>query len=43
MQLISNIKVIIIGFLVDAENNIIYNPLEHSNCVENGEMEYRIW
>lgn len=30
--------------LVDADNNIIYNPLERSNCVENGEIvEYRIW
>lgn len=30
--------------LVDADDNIIYNPLEHSNCVENGEIvEYRIW
>lgn len=30
--------------LVDANDNVVYNPLEHSNCVENGEIvEYRIW
>ena len=30
--------------LVDGADNIVYNPLECSNCVENGEiLEYRIW
>ncbi len=30
--------------LVDANDNVVYNPLEYSNCVENGEIvEYRIW
>lgn len=30
--------------VVDGSNNILYNPLEYSNCVENGEIvEYRIW
>ena len=30
--------------VVDANDNIIYNPLEHSVCVEKGKIvEYRIW
>lgn len=30
--------------LVDANDNVVYNPLEYSNCVENGHIgEYRIW
>lgn len=30
--------------VVDANDNVIYNPLEYSNCVSNGNIvEYRIW
>lgn len=30
--------------VVDANDNVLYNPLEYSNCVENGHIEeYRIW
>lgn len=30
--------------VVDADNNVLYNPLEYSNCVSNGKIvEYRIW
>lgn len=30
--------------VVDADDNVLYNPLEYSNCVKNGHIEeYRIW